>query len=386
MRRARKGGMLEKTAAVFSNMPPLFRLGLLIFLPLLALGSAILLPARGLSPERMRPKDVAAGAAANSGPAALTDKAAAAAKIAPRAAPPGGQSSSSLASLSEAEIRTLLSKAGIAALAPEALRKLGEDLVARAIAEDWVPEEYAGSFFPGASELLAMLARDRDVDDYIENTDAKGAAGDYYQNVVALVPSMRPLRERYEQFFGGVFSALEKVYRLKVPTQAYADAKFFESGITLPGLSTRPRARDYDYSHTFALDIFLDEVKTLPFSGLEKGPVLFSLADSIVVATESTWYGGEDMADYRSGGITPKAGNGAILFSPAKRKYYLYFHLYDVSVTPGEAVPKGYPLGRGGNTGTNARKAGHGEHLHLEIYDVPGARFLRNYEIADIVF
>ncbi|PKL06124.1 MAG: hypothetical protein CVV53_05965, partial [Spirochaetae bacterium HGW-Spirochaetae-9] len=211
-------------------------------------------------------------------------------------------------------------------------------------------------------------------------------AGEYYQAVVDLVPAMKPLRPIYEKLFQGTYEALKENDQVKVPTEAFAEAADYKGGITLPGLSSKPRERDYDYSHTFALDIFLKEVDLLPFSTLQKGPLLFSVADAIVVATESSWKGGEELSTFRSGGITPKAGNGVILYSPGKQKYYLYFHLYDVLVSPGQAIPKGYPLGHGGNTGTNARKKGHGEHLHLEIYDAVGARFLRNYEIADIVF
>ncbi|MGB4587586.1 MAG: M23 family metallopeptidase [Rectinemataceae bacterium] len=290
------------------------------------------------------------------------------------------------ASMSGKELSEALSWREIDALEPAEARAFGAALVTRALSENRKPEHYASSTFPTASETLAMLARDRDVDDYLENAAGKGPAGDYYQTVVDLVPSMKPLRAIYEKLFQGVYEAVRENDRLKVPAKVYADAELYKGGITLPGLSSKPRERDYDYSHTFALDIFLKEVDLLPFSTLQKGPVLFSVADAIVVATESSWKGGEELATYRSGGITPKAGNGVILYSPSKHKYYLYFHLYDVLVSPGEAIPKGYPLGHGGNTGTNARKKGHGEHLHLEIYDAVDARFLRNYEIADIVF
>lgn len=291
-----------------------------------------------------------------------------------------------ITSLTDAEVATILSKEKMGVLDQEQARMLGEALVPKALLEDRVPEEYAASVFPSTSEILAMLARDRDVDDYLENAADKGPAGAYYQAVVDLVPAMKPLRGSYEMFFRGVQTALRVMGRTKNPEQAYSDSKLYRDGVTLPKLSSKPRERDYDYSHTFALDIFLSDVENLPFSTLEKGPVVFSLTDAIVVATNSSWRGGEELSTYRSGGITPKAGNGVILYSPEKRKYYLYFHLYDVLVLPGEAVPKGYPLGHGGNTGTNARKPGHGEHLHLEIYDADDSRFLRNYEIADIVF
>ncbi len=231
-----------------------------------------------------------------------------------------------------------------------------------------------------------MLARDRDVDDYREYAAEEGPAGDYYQNVVELVPQMKPLRGLYEALFEGFAQALASGGRVGDPVKAAEEAAGYTGGITLPRLSSKPRESEYDYSHTFALDIFLQDVETNPITGLEKGPLLFSLTDSIVLGTSSDWRGGEELSEYNSGGITPKAGNGVILYAPRQSRYYLYFHLHDIMVRPGALIPAGYPLGHGGNTGVNARKPGHGEHLHLEIYEASQARFLRNYEIADIVF
>lgn len=289
-------------------------------------------------------------------------------------------------SLKDAEILSMLSSPKIGSMEPGQVKEMGSILTARALKKKRNPSDYLSSIFPSASETLAMLARDRDVDDYLENAADKGPAGAYYQTVVDLVPAFQPLRGNYGRLFEGIYETMEEKGKAKLPIQLYADAGLYEGGVTLPGLSSKPRERDYDYSHTFALDIFLKDVDLLPFSTLQKGPVIFSFTDSIVVATDSSWRGGEDLTTYRSGGITPKAGNGVILYSPKKNKYYLFFHLFDVLVKPGEVIPAGYPLGHGGNTGTNARKKGHGEHLHLEIYDVASSRFLRNYEIADIVF
>ena len=294
--------------------------------------------------------------------------------------------SSEVRALFDSEIAAVLGKSQIGRFDTEQAAALGAALVPLALLKDRVPEEFAASVIPSISELLAMLARDRDVDDYMENAAEKGAAGAYYQYVVNLVDEMKPLRANYEALFSGLFEGLEKMGRLKVPEQTYADAKLYKSGVTLPRLSSKPREWEYDLSHTFALDIFFQKTERLPFSTLEKSPIVFSLAEGIVVAATASWRGGEDLASYHSGGITPKAGNGVIIYSPAKRKYYLYFHLYDVFVSPGEIIPRGQPLGHGGNTGTNARKPGHGEHLHLEIYDARNGRFLRNREIADIVF
>lgn len=268
----------------------------------------------------------------------------------------------------------------------ETIRDISSLTVSEALYSEKTPEDAIAAFFPSSGELLAMLARDRDVDDFIENSNEDGAAGEYYRNVVRVVSEMKPLRSRYEALFSGAYSGLLQLGRMKVALQASKDALEYRSGVTLPRLSSKPRVREYSLSHTFALDIFFQKIEYLPLSTLEKGPLVFSLEPGIVVASDTSWNGGEDMNSYRGGGVTPKAGNGVIIYSPKSRKYYLYFHLYDLRVNNGEVIPKGYPLGHGGNTGTNARKPGHGEHLHLEIYDAASNRFLRNSEIADIVF
>lgn len=292
----------------------------------------------------------------------------------------------SLKSLSSLEAKSLLSPASVASFPEASIGELGRALPEIALDEERQPEALAALVFPSTAEVLAMLARDRDVDDYLENAAEPGAAGDYYQAVADLVSRMKPLRSRYETLYEGFYEGLSAMGRVKVPAQTSSQATGYKSGVTLPGLSSKPREREYDLSHTFALDIFLKDVATLPASTLEVGPMIFSLTDGVVVSADSLWRGGEDLSTYRSGGITPKAGNGVIIYSPSKKMYYLYFHLFDVLLETGDAVKKGQPVGRGGNTGTNARKPGHGEHLHLEIYDARSARFLRNREIATLVF
>ncbi|HEY9053581.1 MAG TPA: M23 family metallopeptidase [Rectinemataceae bacterium] len=286
-------------------------------------------------------------------------------------------------------LETLLVEPSISRLEPGRIQELASFLPAQALDGSRSPEAYAASFFPNPAEILAMLARDRDVDDFMENADAQGAAGIYYQNVVDLVPSMKPLRLHYEAFFKGVARGLDALGREKRPESGAAgsySASAWEGGVTLPRLSSRPRRSQFDYSHTFALDIFLKDVETNAITGLERGPYIFSLEAGLVVASDSSWKGGFELSEYRSGGITPKAGNGVIVYAPDSRRFYLYFHLYDTSVGAGDLIPAGYPLGRGGNTGTNARKPGHGEHLHLEIFDMESGRFLRNTEILKIAF
>lgn len=289
-------------------------------------------------------------------------------------------------SLSHPDHWNALSRTSLGSMDESEITSHAKAMVSDALLSDLVPEAVVALLFPTPGELLAMLARDRDVDDFIENSSDEGAAGDYYRRVVDIVPEMKPLRSRYEALFLGAYKGLLKLGRLKIASQASESARNYRNGVTLPRLSSRPREREYNLSHTFALDIFYMHVDYLPLSTLEKGPLVFSLEEGIVVGSDSTWRGGEELDKYKTGGITPKAGNGVILYSPLTRKYYLYFHLFEALVKTGDIVPKGYPLGYGGNTGTNARKPGHGEHLHLEIYDTARNRFLRNHEIADIVF
>lgn len=288
--------------------------------------------------------------------------------------------------LSAEEMTLLLDRNLIGCLDADAARATGALLPGRMLRKGASPRDVVESVIPSEAGIIAMLARDRDVDDFLENADDEGQSGKSYGYIASLSSRMKPLRETYEAFFDGLFEGMTEAGLRLSPAAGSAEAAAYKSGVTLPRMSSRPPERDYKYSHTYALDIFLKDVRILGPSGLEKGPMLFSLAEGIVVAANSSWRGGEKDEDYRSGGITPKAGNGVIVYSPSAGKYYLYFHMYDILAEKGAVIPKGYPLGHGGNTGTNARKPGHGEHLHLEIYDARTARFLKNREIADIVF
>ena len=170
--------------------------------------------------------------------------------------------------------------------------------------------------------------------------------------------------------------------------------KWFESNfvawngnVTLPGLSSLPRLNELDYSHTFALDIFLQNVEYLSWN-IQRGPIIHSLSDGIVVSAESGWLGfprKSTALSYIKGGISPKSGNGVIVYSPEEHRYYLYFHLYDLFVEKGDILLRGQPIGHGGNTGINARKKGGGDHLHLEIFDSKKGRFLRNTQIITLL-
>ena len=291
-----------------------------------------------------------------------------------------------LARADESTLASFLARERIGSWKTEEARSIADLLVMRATERGRIPERYLADFFPSAPETLAMLARDRDVDDYQENAEEEGAGGQYYQRVVELVPSMKALRDQYEGVFIGTFSALGNLGRLKDPQDYPSGASMYRGGVTLPGQSSKPMHNDLDLSHTYALDIFYRDVSRSALTGLECGPIILALEGGIVVAASSSWSGGEDLSSYHWGGIAPKAGNGVIVYSPRTRRYYLYFHLHSVFLKPGDAISAGQPLGQGGNTGTNARKPGHGEHLHLEVFDMGSGRFLKNTEILHLAF
>ncbi|HOV95028.1 MAG TPA: M23 family metallopeptidase [Spirochaetales bacterium] len=264
---------------------------------------------------------------------------------------------------------------------------IGLLLARHAIHTSSTPEKLVAAVFPSAMEVLAMLARDRDVDDYLESASDGNSSGSYYAEIAALVPEFRPLRTQFEAIYSAVYQVFSRQGRTLVPWQTSKEAVKYQGGVTLPGLSSRPREADYDYSHTYALDIFFNSVRTLPLNGgKELGPTVFSVSDGIVIAADSSWRGGEELKSYKAGGITPKAGNGVIVFSPSEKRYYSYFHLHDVLVETGNVIKAGQPIGHGGNTGANAARAGHGGHVHVEIYDAAHAQFLRNRDIAAIIF
>jgi murein DD-endopeptidase MepM/ murein hydrolase activator NlpD len=264
---------------------------------------------------------------------------------------------------------------------------LSRQLIASAITEKKKPQKLLASLFLTPRHILAMMARDRDVADYVTSASASdnSNAGDSYNDVIKLVPVMRPLRTLFESVFKGAFDGLTEHSVGRKATATDPNAGRYTGGVTLPDEVYRPDPADFKYTHTYALDIFFQNVTTGPGS-LETGAMLRSMADGIVVAASNTWKGGEGLDAYKGGGISPRAGNGVIYYSPETRKYYSYFHMHDIIVKAGEAVKRGQALGHGGNTGASAHIPGHGGHVHVEIYDAVNGRFLTNREIMAIIF
>jgi murein DD-endopeptidase MepM/ murein hydrolase activator NlpD len=239
------------------------------------------------------------------------------------------------------------------------------------------------SAFPSPREVLALLALDRDVEDFRENAALEGPAGEYYEAQSAMAPSMRPLREAYERTFASAQAELEGADPVGAgradgaPGSEKAPCPFSQADYWFPPLS------DLKYSHPFALDVFFKE-----FSGkgeAHKGPRIRALYPGLVVASSGDWSGGPGASEYKSGGLSPAAGNGVVVFDMRTRRYYSYFHLRDVAARTGELVEAGEVLGTGGNTGMNARKSGHGGHVHVEVFDCGRDTSLRAVEVLALL-
>ncbi|MDH7484210.1 MAG: M23 family metallopeptidase [Spirochaetales bacterium] len=241
---------------------------------------------------------------------------------------------------------------------------------------------------PSTPQLVAMLS---DPDDLPQNEEAAYGpmATLYYRRIARLVPAWRERRTHFEQSLQRAWQLHKKWHPSIRSVQVQEAVRAWRGDVTLPGISSLPRLDQLDASHTYALDIFYKNVTHHGLSGsTERGPMVFALSDGIVVAVAEGWTGFpriDQKLGYLWGGISPKSGNGVILYAPEERRYYSYFHLSDVHVLPGMVVKRGMPLGLGGNTGLNARREGRGEHLHLEIFDAQRGRYMDNRHILQLL-
>ena len=122
-------------------------------------------------------------------------------------------------------------------------------------------------------------------------------------------------------------------------------------------------------NHDDAVDLFARE-----------GSTIYSISNGIVVLVDNGW----DKDDPLSV-VSTRGGNTVIIFDPDNREFYRYAHLEKTDLVAGGIVYAGDYIGTVGHTGLNASKAGHGNHLHLEInrYDSKSASivFLSSGEI-----
>jgi murein DD-endopeptidase MepM/ murein hydrolase activator NlpD len=230
-----------------------------------------------------------------------------------------------------------------------------------------------------------MLSLDRDVDDFREYADRKDESGTYYRDEARISLEMRPLRARYEAAFAAASAALSG---MNAPADSGTGARLDAKGRKTPYIASPdevwlPPRSELPLSHPFALDVFFQRVDR---SGeAERGPLIHALYPGIVVAAAGNWSGGQGISTWEGGGLSPAAGNGVVIYDPASRRYCSYFHFSSVVLRIGDVVRAGEILGRGGNSGMNARIRGHGEHVHVEIFDAARGESLSSFEILDLL-
>jgi murein DD-endopeptidase MepM/ murein hydrolase activator NlpD len=285
---------------------------------------------------------------------------------------------------SDIELATLqrrLSRATVASMSAAEAAAAAEELVLASRRDGADPREALATALPGPSELLGMLALDRDIDDFLEYADREDPAGNYYREEARVSHEMRPLRERYEAVYAAAYAALSGSATIVSIDAAAAKGK--RPYIASPSDVWLPPKKELALSHPYALDVFFYHVDR---SGeAEKGPAIRALYPGLVVAASSDWSGGQGVKRYKSGGLSPASGNGVVIYDPASRRYCSYFHLSSVALRVGAVVSSGTTVGRGGNSGMNARMAEHGEHVHVEIFDAARDASLSSQEILELL-
>jgi murein DD-endopeptidase MepM/ murein hydrolase activator NlpD len=291
-----------------------------------------------------------------------------------------------------------LSPAEIADRSPAAAAEAASALVRASRRLGLDPREELESAFPKPSRLLGMLSLDRDIEDFRDYAGRDDATGAYYSQEAALSLQMRPLRSRYEAAFAAARAALTAAPATdaRVASAPAADVSATKSRGAQAARAKRPRPyiaapsevwlppkSDLPLSHPFALDVFFQAVSR---SGeAERGPAIFALYPGIVIAAASDWSGGGGPREYKGGGLSPAAGNGLVVYDPASRLYCSYFHLSGLDLRVGDLVEAGQTIGRGGNSGMNARSEGHGMHIHIEIFDAARDSALPSSEILQLL-
>jgi murein DD-endopeptidase MepM/ murein hydrolase activator NlpD len=259
--------------------------------------------------------------------------------------------------------------------------RAAEDLVHAARIDGLDPRELLSDALPEAHEILGMLSLDRDIDDFLDYASREDAVGTYYREEARVSLAMRPLRSRYEAAFAAAFAALSG-------GAAGKDEELSAGGRKRPYVATPqevwlPPRNELALSHPYALDVFFQHVDK---SGeAERGPLIRALKPGIVVAAAYDWSGGPGLSAYAGGGLSPASGNGLVVYDPASRLYCSYFHLSSVALKKGAVIGAGTIVGRGGNSGMNARKKNHGEHLHIEIFDAARDAPLSSYQILELL-
>lgn len=268
-------------------------------------------------------------------------------------------------------------------LSPESLAGVGADEAQRrALAWAKAVDDSGADPIAALDEILpptpwfqARIIGKRDEPDLRSDATIASAYGRAYAGILAVLDQARAAAPALE-------AALEAVWRYSASGAAPAPAQGDPAPVLARADRWIPGRSALKYSHQYALDVFFTAVKR--HGAAETGPTICSISSGIVVSASDDWDGGDKPSLYRSGGLSPNAGNGVIVYDPQRRRYYVYLHLRSVAVRVGQKIAAGQPLGLGGNTGVNARKKNHGTHLHLEIHDADDGAW-SSYRIRDLL-
>ncbi|GAB1457166.1 hypothetical protein MASR2M48_24740 [Spirochaetota bacterium] len=267
-----------------------------------------------------------------------------------------------------------------ALLSPASLAKVSPELV-KARALDWAqavertgasPIDALGEILPSAPWFQTRLVTRRDEADLFANAKTSGEYGNSYTVMAKMLADTKANSSSLEL-------ALDEVWNHCEPTKKL-DAGF--SSILKRRDLWIPSKSALSASHQYALDVFFTSLKR--HGAEEIGPTIHSISSGLVVSAAEDWKGGDRPSSYRGGGLSPNAGNGVIIYDPNAARYYAYFHLGQVTASVGQIVEAGQAIGKGGNTGINARKKGHGGHVRVEIHDVDGGAWT-SYAIRDLL-
>lgn len=225
---------------------------------------------------------------------------------------------------------------------------------------------------PDAAWFQARLIMERDEPGLRGDALTGGAFGTAYARIRSKLGSSRDSGPALEAVLDAIWN--ERRSGQGLPTGPIAPILRSERWI--------PPKTTLSATHRYALDVFFSTVRHR--GAVEIGPIIRNIAAGIVVASADDWRGGDKPSLYSEGGLSPRAGNGVIVYSPDEGRYYAYFHMNDISVRTGDIIGAGLNIGHGGNTGVNARKKGHGGHLHVEIHET-GRRVWSAYELRDFL-
>jgi len=264
-----------------------------------------------------------------------------------------------------AETKEAMNYKNIASLDEESIVKNLVILQQGVISGRIMPDEVKELLVPDEDYMMAMFYSDSFIDSTFSTVGErfKDDESPYAKAYLAQFENLETA-QKYKDLHLKVLSEYSHVFTPNLDMTVRGG--LFPSGVE----ALLPPKESLHENHSDAIDIFFTEADSRIIDGVEVGPEIRTTVAGVVVATSDDWEGGDTRDEFVSGGLSPVSGNGVIIYNPATNEYHQYLHLSSVDVKPGDILEAGSPLGRGGNTGINARKEGHGSHLHYVIHEI----------------